>query len=273
MSASQSPHNQVMYDWAKSGKRTDFSLVCGDRTFPVHQLVVCTQVPAFAAACEGGFQEGRSRVYRIEGFEPSSVGYLVEYLYMGDYNMSLPGYEGDDKRTMDKNMEIITKALRAHAEIIKLADYFILPRLQHLAREKVIELIESECSNAEMAFLLRAAHTITGDAVICSSIMDHLHVDFDSLDEDFIQKLFPDAFSRDLLQWKNGQIVQLMYENDRLRTQIRENVSEYTISLDTLPSFSAFCSLTCGRCNCVEQISIRGGVKYRVVCTNCPRDG
>lgn len=58
-----------LFSQAKMGKYTDFALECDGTTFPVHKAVVCSQVEAFAAACEGRFQV---RIYDLKSNDPGS---------------------------------------------------------------------------------------------------------------------------------------------------------------------------------------------------------
>lgn len=97
----------TQYESAKQGEYTDLTLECAGIKFPIHRVIVYPQVAAIKAACERGFKvsavslhnrratltlnsnvnpkETSTGVYSIDGFEPSTVELLREYLYTGDY--------------------------------------------------------------------------------------------------------------------------------------------------------------------------------------------
>lgn len=49
------PHSVLMH-LLQSGEYSDFKMVCKDREFKLHQMIVCPQSPVISAALNGGFE-------------------------------------------------------------------------------------------------------------------------------------------------------------------------------------------------------------------------
>lgn len=48
--------NHELNSWYDAGRFTDVTIVCGDREFKCHKMVLCTQSKFFEAACFNGFK-------------------------------------------------------------------------------------------------------------------------------------------------------------------------------------------------------------------------
>ncbi|OJK02142.1 hypothetical protein ASPACDRAFT_40961 [Aspergillus aculeatus ATCC 16872] len=138
--------SQALYKQVKNGRYTDFALECDGTTFPVHKAVVCFQVKAFAAACEGRFQEACTGVYRIDGFQASTVGYMVEYLYTGDYTTHYErkpstteesASKGETTSRPNPSTPILSEIFLAHIQVAEIAEYYQMSRLKALVEKKV----------------------------------------------------------------------------------------------------------------------------------------
>ncbi|KAJ0144162.1 Uncharacterized protein HZ326_13030 [Fusarium oxysporum f. sp. albedinis] len=49
------PHSFLLH-LVQSGEFSDFTLLCKDREFKLHQMIVCPQSPVITAALRGGFE-------------------------------------------------------------------------------------------------------------------------------------------------------------------------------------------------------------------------
>ncbi|KAL5362044.1 hypothetical protein BJX96DRAFT_166365 [Aspergillus floccosus] len=70
---------------------SDITIVCRDKVFPAHRVVVCPQSDYFARACEGGFKESSGNI-EISDTEPILIEKTLQYLYTGDYSPDLSNY-------------------------------------------------------------------------------------------------------------------------------------------------------------------------------------
>jgi len=62
---------------------SDCAIVCGERKFDVHQLVLATASPVWRAALKGDFREGREATIRIDDASPSVVDAMLYFVYTG----------------------------------------------------------------------------------------------------------------------------------------------------------------------------------------------
>ncbi|CAA9957324.1 BTB domain containing protein [Pyrenophora teres f. maculata] len=56
--------NETISEWAciyKTGKCSDFTVIAGGKTFPVHRVLLCTRSQYFNAVCDGQFSETEER--------------------------------------------------------------------------------------------------------------------------------------------------------------------------------------------------------------------
>ncbi|GES66819.1 BTB/POZ domain protein [Aspergillus terreus] len=70
---------------------SDLTIVCGDREFPAHRLVVCPQSEYFARACDGKFKESSGRI-EIHDTDPILVEKTLDFIYTGDNTPGLTNY-------------------------------------------------------------------------------------------------------------------------------------------------------------------------------------
>ncbi|KAJ5155269.1 hypothetical protein N7492_008072 [Penicillium capsulatum] len=69
------------------GESSDFTIVCGESRFPVHQAVLSESSTYFRALFNGQFRESQERqvVLSDKELEPGMIGKMVEFVYTGDY--------------------------------------------------------------------------------------------------------------------------------------------------------------------------------------------
>mmetsp|Transcript_9834 Transcript_9834/g.24212 ORF Transcript_9834/g.24212 Transcript_9834/m.24212 type:complete len:498 (-) Transcript_9834:215-1708(-) len=74
----------------ESGKFTDLTLVCQNRNFNVHRVVLAAQSNVFAAQLFGDMKESRQTVIEIsEGCEPEIFESFLRFLYKGEITMHM----------------------------------------------------------------------------------------------------------------------------------------------------------------------------------------
>ncbi|KAI7765192.1 hypothetical protein LZL87_009721 [Fusarium oxysporum] len=81
------PHSFLLH-LVQSGEFSDFTLICKDRKFKLHQMIVCPQSPVITAALRGGFEETTSKIITVNEFDVVTVQNMVTFLYTGDYKLT-----------------------------------------------------------------------------------------------------------------------------------------------------------------------------------------
>lgn len=128
-----------------TGDFSDFTIVCGDREFKVHRVVLCAQSRYFRAACkEESFKEGTSRRLELQE-DPEVFEGVLSFLYTGDYKIP-----GNDEKVQDCNVSASEEETNAkppaaeelavlanwHVQIYASAERLCLPKLKKLAAER-----------------------------------------------------------------------------------------------------------------------------------------
>ncbi|RAL06346.1 BTB/POZ domain-containing protein [Aspergillus ibericus CBS 121593] len=67
-------------------KYSDFTILCGEESFPAHKCIVCAQSGFFSGAMEGDFIEATTNTVEIQE-DPTLVKQAIEYLYTLDYQV------------------------------------------------------------------------------------------------------------------------------------------------------------------------------------------
>ncbi len=71
----------------RDGEFTDLTIICGDSTFEVHQVVVCTTCEFFKQSIRFGKEAEEKRINLPED-DPEMIRRLINYLYIGEYDPS-----------------------------------------------------------------------------------------------------------------------------------------------------------------------------------------
>ncbi|KAF2737119.1 hypothetical protein EJ04DRAFT_129332 [Polyplosphaeria fusca] len=69
-----------------SGDYSDFTIVCGERTWKVHKAIICPRSDYFARAVTFG-KEAEDKCIDLVEDDPEVVGLMLEYFYTGDYKV------------------------------------------------------------------------------------------------------------------------------------------------------------------------------------------
>ncbi|KLP04774.1 uncharacterized protein Y057_6527 [Fusarium fujikuroi] len=161
------PHSVLMH-LLQSGEYSDFKMVCKDREFKLHQMIVCPQSPVISAALNGGFEETTSKVITVNEFSVRTVQYMVAFLYGADYRLA-PEPErkpaqhdqgekreegeivsGDDelsKALPPASQKIATQTVYqivSHLRVNAVADYYGIAKLAKLSTSKIENILKKE---------------------------------------------------------------------------------------------------------------------------------
>jgi len=77
------------YEFALNDKDfSDVKIVCGDRVFDCHRIILSTRSPVFRAMFQNGMTEARTKRVEIKELEPAVVQAMLEYIYTGKMKFS-----------------------------------------------------------------------------------------------------------------------------------------------------------------------------------------
>ncbi|EXK82832.1 hypothetical protein FOQG_12801 [Fusarium oxysporum f. sp. raphani 54005] len=141
------PHSFLLH-LVGSGEFSDFTLICKDREFKLHQVIVCPQSPVISAALHSGFEEATSKVVTVNEFDVATVQSMVTFLYTGDYELApeteklVQDKDRDEKSEdgEDKTAEKIISQLRVNA----IADYYNIAKLGKLSTSKIEAILRDD---------------------------------------------------------------------------------------------------------------------------------
>ncbi|SCV25259.1 uncharacterized protein FFB14_00152 [Fusarium fujikuroi] len=187
------PHSVLMH-LLQSGEYSDFKMVCKDREFKLHQMIVCPQSPVISAALNGGFEETTSKVIAVNEFSVRTVQYMVAFLYGADYRLApeperKPAQHGQgEKREEGKIVsgdEELSKVLPpasqkiaaqtvyqivSHLRVNAIADYYGIAKLAKLSTSKIENILKKEMDFHIIPQIIAEMSTANRDSEIRSVI-------------------------------------------------------------------------------------------------------
>ncbi|RPA75666.1 POZ domain-containing protein [Ascobolus immersus RN42] len=121
---------------------SDVTIIVGDRSFPAHRNVICSQSRFFFLALRGGFKEAQESKITIMDETPMNIYRLLQYLYIGNYR---------ECRTRCTDMECDSQyyapveerySLRTNFTMRRLGDKYLIPGLVQKANEKILHQLK-----------------------------------------------------------------------------------------------------------------------------------
>ena len=70
----------------KDSKFSDMTIICGDHSFKVHKVIVCSASPFFAKCLEGNFKEATDGSVTLGETESFILGLALVHIYTHDYS-------------------------------------------------------------------------------------------------------------------------------------------------------------------------------------------
>ncbi|KAI0474418.1 hypothetical protein F4859DRAFT_514948 [Xylaria cf. heliscus] len=172
----------------RSGKYSDFTLVCEGKEFRVHKCIVCAESPVIAAALKNGFKEAETDTMTVN-FGLTALNCMLLYMYTGDYKEepveaaqpiqfastneigqqveSLWFAEGAD----EPNPADVSEALIFHTRVNSIADYYGVTGLAELSVDRIAHLLTEDWSADGFCDLLAEATGSTTDRNLRKTIV------------------------------------------------------------------------------------------------------
>ncbi|KAI0455897.1 hypothetical protein F5B21DRAFT_502920 [Xylaria acuta] len=156
---------------------SDFTLACHGKKFGLQKATICSQSSVMANTLRGGFEEATASFLRIP-FDIESVNRLVEFMYIGDYQLSpdptlepLSSSESDNSNAEVSTGDVkpglsngtyklgipttVSERLTCHTRMDSIASYYDIPALSTLSRSKVDDILVHEWSADAFCDLIR----------------------------------------------------------------------------------------------------------------------
>ncbi|KAF5548527.1 speckle-type POZ [Fusarium napiforme] len=186
------PHS-VLLHLMDSGEFSDFSLVCKDQEFKLHQVIVCPQSPVISAALHSGFEETTSKVIKVNEFDVPTVQSMVTFLYTADYEIapepekttaqhdrdekkeegeiaSDDGRMSEDPRVPQEVGEKNVYQIVSHLRVNAIADYYGIEKLVKLSTSKVQAILQGHLDFVIIPQVIAELSTANRDAEIRSVV-------------------------------------------------------------------------------------------------------
>ncbi|KAK4961874.1 hypothetical protein LTR10_002367 [Elasticomyces elasticus] len=84
----QAPLINALKKAFQNSKHSDLIIRCADNRWDVHKLIVCSQSPVLAKACEGAFKEAEEGLITLHEDDPWVVEAMLEFIYTLDFDDS-----------------------------------------------------------------------------------------------------------------------------------------------------------------------------------------
>ena len=151
----------------ETGQHSDFVIKCGDRSWKVHQLVICSKSDYFKKACESSFKEGAERKITLLEDNASLVDRMLSWFYGQGYYTPSDG-NAAQLAVFDASMHALAdKYLAAglKTECRRRLEYNVVKALRLIARDAIPSSFLIEAMEAAYT-LPQASHREIRDSVM-----------------------------------------------------------------------------------------------------------
>nr|OQO30859.1 hypothetical protein B0A51_01482 [Rachicladosporium sp. CCFEE 5018] len=139
------------------GRWTDLDVVCGDKTFKVHKVVVCSQSAFFETAVEGMFKEARENKIDLSADGVEAVEVMINYLHFANYTRAADTTVGADHQFVKWDMAF-------HIKVFALAQRCFIGGLQDMAAKRLGTLAATQWDSADFPKVVASIYdTRAGD--------------------------------------------------------------------------------------------------------------
>ncbi|CEI67519.1 hypothetical protein FVEN_g5618 [Fusarium venenatum] len=184
--------HDFLFSVAISGEYSDFTLVCNDREYKLHQVIVCPQSSVISAALSGGFQEATTKILTVNEFDISTVQYMIAFLYAGEYQIHSKRAKkstSDDAHNQDDTDEASQYSIKqpedetvddliSHLRVNAIADYYNIQKLAQLATSKIQAILDKGQSAEVFPQIIQEVSTSNRDpdidSIIASAAVAHI---------------------------------------------------------------------------------------------------
>ncbi|KAL1999358.1 hypothetical protein VTN02DRAFT_4640 [Thermoascus thermophilus] len=132
--------NKLVGQLLESGQYSDFTIICGDREFRVHQAIVCPQSKIFERACTGKFVEASTKTMTLVQEDPAIIALMIDYLYTHSYKDTDDEEDdwdfSDTLKPQDDEKKEEPARVPTCVRLYAVADKYMIPSLKSAARDR-----------------------------------------------------------------------------------------------------------------------------------------
>ncbi|KAK3676934.1 hypothetical protein LTR78_003139 [Recurvomyces mirabilis] len=130
----------------KDKEYADLEIICADKTWKAHKLVLCKQSDFFKKACSGDFKEGKQNKIELPDDDKQAVDAILAFLYTHKY-----GDEG--------NSQSDTSPMSLDIRVFTIADKYFIEPLKVYAASKFQPRTTGEWKSPEFAQAIEELYT------------------------------------------------------------------------------------------------------------------
>ncbi|KAG8677667.1 hypothetical protein FPOAC2_03798 [Fusarium poae] len=181
--------HDFLFSLTQSGEYSDFTLVCKDREYKLHQVIVCPQSSVITAALSGGFKEATTKVLTVNEFDVFTVHYMIAFLYVGQYAIcserAPKSDDGNNQNDTEESKYYIKKPeeenvddLISHLRVNAIADYYNIEKLAKLSTSKIKAFLDKGQSAEVFPRIIQEVSTSNRDpdihSIVASAAVTHI---------------------------------------------------------------------------------------------------
>lgn len=247
----------------ESEKYSDLVITCEGRHFNVHKAVMCSASSVIAAACDSKMKESETGIIDHTVFDAETVQRMISYVYKREYDIpteiqvTVPACsQASDTGDTDEGLIIsgVNATLIAHARMYGIREYYDLPTLKSMARERFaatdtlelevdsfISVIQQvyKCSIEDDCELRRALRTIAHNHILELTRDDLFMINLAALDtvQDFAADMLRQMVGHHLELQNEIRLAEAREESVTDKLEHTEQVMESLVaSVESLPS-------------------------------------
>lgn len=286
-------------DLRDSGKYSDLTLECQDIKFPVHKAIVCMYSPVLRATCDDQSQDSGPSVIKVEGFDPSTLKKMLDFIYCGPYRVQNWGGDGAMDSDCDMDSQYVVpvldggarqevremsqgdnnpmfKLVRPHILAHSIAQYYGVEPLKKHSQDQISGILQGSWSADGFFPVLKFALESSSDEKLRDTMIWGLIRNIDELStrDDFERFQMPHQFAIKLLRNMSRHITWL----EKCRKLEEEQNYELQVEMEKMRDGvnAAFNIPKCGQCSAGFPCAIScwsyttgSPPKCSVRCTKC----
>ncbi|KAK4549103.1 hypothetical protein LTR36_007559 [Oleoguttula mirabilis] len=132
----------------RTGRYSDMTVVCGERSWELHKSVVLVQSEVFERMCDGAFREARENRVNFSDDNESAMAAMLHYFYHLNYNA-------------DTSSRLHYPDVVLHIKVNTIADKYLISELGKIALDKFKVAVETAGQTDALADAVEETYATT----------------------------------------------------------------------------------------------------------------